>query len=57
MSEIGLLARLKRARIVQVLVVYLGASWAILQVAETLQESLSLPAWVMPVAILLLLIG
>ncbi|NIT94271.1 MAG: hypothetical protein GWM91_01865, partial [Actinobacteria bacterium] len=48
---------MKRARIVQVLVVYLGASWAILQVAETLQESLSLPAWVMPVAILLLLIG
>jgi len=49
--------RLRSARIVQVLVVYLGASWAVLQIADVLAEALSLPEWVMPVAVLLLLIG
>lgn len=48
---------MKRARMFQVLVVYLGASWAVLQVAQLLQESLSLPEWVVPVALLLLIIG
>lgn len=50
-------ARLKRARMFQVLVVYVGASWAVLQLAELLQDSLALPDWVVPVALLLLLIG
>lgn len=50
-------ARFKRARVFQVLVVYLGASWAVLQVAQLLQESLVLPAWVVPVALILLSIG
>ena len=49
--------RLRRARIVQVLIVYLGASWAVLQVADTLTEALSLPEWVSPVTIILLLVG
>ncbi len=49
--------RLRSARIVQVLVVYLGASWAVLQIADVLTEALSLPEWVPPVAVLLLLIG
>jgi hypothetical protein len=49
--------RLKRARIVRVLVVYLGAAWGVLEVADLLQDSLSLPNWVVPVALLLLLIG
>jgi tetratricopeptide (TPR) repeat protein len=53
----SVLERLKRARIVQVLVVYLGASWAVLQVADLLQSGLDLPAWVMPVSVILLLIG
>jgi tetratricopeptide (TPR) repeat protein len=53
----SLFDRIRRARIVQVLVVYLGASWAVLQIAQVLAESLSLPEWVMPVAILLLLVG
>ena len=35
--------RIRRARIVQVLVVYLGASWGVLQIADTLTEALSLP--------------
>jgi len=53
----SLFDRIRRARIVQVLLVYLGASWAVLQIAQVLAESLSLPEWVMPVAILLLLVG
>jgi tetratricopeptide (TPR) repeat protein/TolB-like protein len=49
--------RLKRARIVQVLVVYLGASWVVLQIADVLVDALTLPAWVVPVALILLLAG
>lgn len=49
--------RLRSARIVQVLLVYLGASWAVLQIADVLAEALSLPEWVLPVSVLLLLIG
>lgn len=49
--------RLKRARIVRVLAVYLGAAWGVLEVADLLQDSLSLPSWIVPVALLLLLIG
>jgi tetratricopeptide (TPR) repeat protein len=52
-----LMDRLKQARIFQVLLVYLGASWAVLQIADVLAEALSLPDWVMPVSVLLLLIG
>jgi tetratricopeptide (TPR) repeat protein/TolB-like protein len=57
MSSHNLLERLKRARIVQVLAVYLGASWVILQIAEVLAEALSLPGWLLPVCVLLLLVG
>jgi tetratricopeptide (TPR) repeat protein len=57
MSKPNLWNRLRSARIVQVLVVYLGASWAVLQIADVLAEALSLPEWVLPVAVLLLLIG
>lgn len=49
--------RLRRARVVRVLLVYLGASWAVLQVAETVVGALALPDWVLPVAILLLGVG
>jgi tetratricopeptide (TPR) repeat protein len=52
-----LLQRLRRARIVQVLAVYLGASWLVVQVADVLVERLELPAWVVPVAIILLMVG
>lgn len=54
---IDFIDRLKRARIVRVLAFYLGASWVILQVVDVLQEALSLPDWVAPVAVILLLIG
>ena len=51
------LERLKRARIFQVLAVYLGASWVILQIADVLQDAVALPSWVSAMAVLLLLIG
>jgi hypothetical protein len=57
MSSQNLWERLRQARVVQVLLVYLGASWGILQIADVLTEALALPAWVLPVAVLLLLIG
>ncbi|MGD8322399.1 MAG: tetratricopeptide repeat protein, partial [Gemmatimonadota bacterium] len=49
--------RLRKARVVQVLLVYLGASWIVLQIIETLMGLLTLPSWVGPVALLLLLVG
>jgi TolB-like protein len=57
MSSPSLLDRIKRARIVQVLLVYLGASWVILQIADVLGQALSLPDWVLPVCVLLLMVG
>lgn len=57
MSSPSLWDRLRQARIVQVLIVYLGASWGVLQIADTLTEALSLPDWVSPVTIILLLVG
>jgi tetratricopeptide (TPR) repeat protein/TolB-like protein len=54
---IDLFERLKRARIFQVIAFYLGASWIILQVVDVLRESLALPDWVAPVAVILLMIG
>jgi tetratricopeptide (TPR) repeat protein len=56
-SAPSLIDRLKRARIVQVLVVYLGATWVVLQLVDTLVGLLSLPDWVGPVAVLLLVVG
>ena len=50
-------ARLKRAHIVQVLVVYLGASYAVIEIAQMLQETAGLPDWVTGFALLLLIIG
>lgn len=52
-----LFERLKRARIFQVLAVYLGASWMVLQIADVLQDAVGLPSWVSALAVLLLLIG
>jgi tetratricopeptide (TPR) repeat protein len=55
--EPSLLDRLKQARIVQVLVVYLGASWVVLQIADVLQNTAGLPEWVGAFTLLLLLVG
>lgn len=56
-QDLSLVERLKKARIVQVLAVYLGASWVVLQIADVLQESVGLPQWISGLAVLLLLIG
>lgn len=56
MSRPSLWQRLRSARIVQVGAVYLGASWVILQIIDTLQGLLTLPDWVGPVAVVLLLV-
>ena len=50
-------SRLRKARLAQVLIVYLGASWVVLQVADALSDALALPEWVLPVVVLLLLAG
>lgn len=46
-----------RRSIWQVLLIYLGASWAVLQVVDQVQTRLALPTWVYGGAIILLLIG
>lgn len=57
MGHHSLFSRLKRARLVRVLAVYLAASWGLLQVVEVLQDGLGLPTWVMPVTLILLSVG
>jgi tetratricopeptide (TPR) repeat protein/TolB-like protein len=57
MSSPDLFTRIRQARLFQVLAVYLGVSWVVLQVTNELREALSLPHWVSPVAVILLLIG
>ncbi len=41
----------------QVLVIYMGASWGVLEVVDVLKDNMGLPDWVFPFAIVLLLIG
>ncbi|MBI4513648.1 MAG: hypothetical protein HY702_06000 [Gemmatimonadetes bacterium] len=50
-------SRVREARLVRVLVVYLAASWLVLQVIALLQDRLRLPEWLTPVAVALLLVG
>jgi tetratricopeptide (TPR) repeat protein/TolB-like protein len=57
MPEIPLWSRLRKSRLVQILAVYLGASWVTLQVTLHLREAAGLPEWVPPLAVVLLLIG
>ncbi len=52
-----LIQEVHRRSLWQVLGIYLGASWAVLQAVEILTESVGLPDWVQPFAIVLLLIG
>ena len=57
MSDGSLWSRVRKARLVQILAVYLGACWVILQVVGELREALQLPDWIGPVALILLAIG
>jgi tetratricopeptide (TPR) repeat protein len=52
-----LIHEVHRRSIWQVLGIYLGASWMALQVVEILTQSVGLPDWVQPFAIVLLVIG
>lgn len=57
MDSKGFWARLREARAVQGLLVYLGATWLILQLLDIFIDNLGLPAWTMVGAIVLLTIG
>ena len=52
-----LIHEIHRRSLWQVLGIYLGASWLVFQVVQTLTEGLGLPDWVPPFALILLLIG
>ncbi|MBI4541114.1 MAG: hypothetical protein HY704_16560 [Gemmatimonadetes bacterium] len=44
-------------RLFQVLLVYLGVAWLVLQVVNVLRDALQLPQWISPVSLILLLVG
>ncbi|HSJ05511.1 MAG TPA: hypothetical protein VK936_02340 [Longimicrobiales bacterium] len=52
-----LIHEVHRRSLWQVVAIYLGASWLVIQVVALVSSHLALPDWVTPVAILLLLIG
>jgi hypothetical protein len=51
------LERARHARLLRILLVYLGASFAALEAIDLLGDKLALPAWVFSGAVVLLLIG
>ena len=53
----NLVREVHRRSLWQVLGIYLAGSWIALQVVETLADSVGLPAWVQPFAVVLLVIG
>jgi tetratricopeptide (TPR) repeat protein/TolB-like protein len=53
----SLWTRLREARLLRILGVYLAASWLLLQVADLFVDRLGLPDWFVPAAVLLLSIG
>ncbi len=52
-----LIHEIHRRSLWQVLAIYVGVSWVVLQVVEVLSETAGLPSWVGPGAIILLLLG
>ncbi len=52
-----LIQEVHRRSLWQVLLIYIAASWVVLEAADVLVERLSLPEWVYGVAIVLLLVG
>lgn len=57
MDRPPLWTRLKEAKAVQIVLVYLGVCWFVVQLVSSLQEMLELPAWIGPVTLVLLGIG
>jgi tetratricopeptide (TPR) repeat protein len=52
-----LIHEMHRRSLWQVLLIYLGASWLVLQAVDTLAGALSLPDWAPPLALFLLIVG
>jgi hypothetical protein len=52
-----LIHEMHRRSLWQVLIIYLGASWLVLQAVDTLAGALSLPEWAPPLALFLLIVG
>jgi tetratricopeptide (TPR) repeat protein len=52
-----LINEVHRRSLWQVLIIYLGASWLVLQAVDTLAGALSLPEWAPPLALFLLIVG
>jgi len=52
-----LIHEIHRRSLLQVLGIYIFASWAVLQVVDTLGGALRLPEWLEPVALVLLIVG
>lgn len=52
-----LIHEMHRRSLWQVLIIYLGASWLVLQAVDTLAGALSLPDWAPPLALFLLIVG
>jgi tetratricopeptide (TPR) repeat protein len=48
---------MKNRSLWQILALYAGASWVVLQVVDVVKDNMGLPDWVFPFALLLLLIG
>jgi tetratricopeptide (TPR) repeat protein len=48
---------MKNRSLWQVLALYAGASWVVLQIVDVVKQNLGLPDWVFPFALLLLLVG
>jgi tetratricopeptide (TPR) repeat protein len=57
MSNGSLWERIRKARLVQVLIGYLAASWIVLQLIDTLGGTFELPEWIGPVTLILLVVG
>ena len=52
-----IMTTIRNARLLRVLLVYLGASFAVIEAVDILIDSVGLPDWVLPGAIVLLLLG
>ena len=52
-----LIIEIHRRSLWQVLLIYVGASWAVLEAADVIMERMALPDWVYGLAMILLLVG
>ena len=56
-STSNLLERLRSARLVRVVIIYLAASWFVVQALDILAQHFTLPSWFFPAGLALLAIG